>query len=63
MLLFPRFVFFWQVLDAVPDQDSFYNVVDQLEQLDMENVIHVSVASWLLQEFPLAGKIVQLNDA
>ena len=33
------------MLDAVPDQDSFYTVVDSLEELEMEKIILVSVAS------------------
>lgn len=35
-----NFVFLHQTLAALPDQDSFYDVTDCLEQLGMETIIH-----------------------
>ncbi|OQR73536.1 hypothetical protein BIW11_09668 [Tropilaelaps mercedesae] len=56
-----------ETLDAVPDQDTYYDIVDSLEEMGMERVVQFYMAKQgvdndLLQQLQLYENILRLED-
>ena len=58
LLLFVFIIFYTQTLNGIPDQDTYYDIVDSLEEQGMENVIQYYMSKQgtdldLLQQFQI----------
>lgn len=57
----------FQTLDGVPDQDTYYDIVDSLEEMGMERIVQFYMAKQgvdndLLQQLQLYENVLKLED-